>query len=476
MKIKVLTFGLLLLSTVLLACLAEDGDDPFGSGSSGSSDIRFENVQPNHQKPSKVQFIFSLRDSREHAVLIPQEDFADKVNIIIEENDQQIDYTESHGFVHTAESFGMDLVLVLDYTASMAQNNGIDTMLQGVDLILNSLAGSHRVAIVEFHDNNPGDNYSVLQEFTSNKQEAAQTVHNFTNVYNGFSTCWDAVYKGLELFPEDSNASTFRTLVFLSDGFDNSSMHQPQDLIDFADDIGVTIFNIGVGENITGPNEDRLKRISLETGGKYHRANNLGELQERFVDIVSDLGGNYKISYITPKRETFKVKIWLEYNGKRTEQPISQNVNGAAIFDSDRKGILSIDQPLRHDNRADIFISAEHIPREVTGFRFKLGLSDPVKVDGPVEIIPPGDGGLITADWSDITMDQEGYFTTSGPQLSFGDFGVLFKISLKDLPDGTVTIPVLFDNGIYSNGVSFYGGDSGEINGDGDWETTVTIE
>ncbi len=476
MKIKVLAFGLLLLSTVLLACLAEDSDDPFGSGSSGGSDISFENVQPNHQKPSKVQFIFSLRDSREHAVLIPQEDFADKVNIIIEENDQQIDYTESHGFVHTAESFGMDLVLVLDYTASMAQNNGIDTMLQGVDMILNSLAGSHRVAIVEFHDNNPGDNYSVLQEFTSNKLEAGQTIHNFTNVYNGFSTCWDAVYRGLELFPEDSNSGDFRTLVFLSDGFDNSSTHQPQDLIDYANDIGVTIFNIGVGENITTYNESRLERISSETGGKYHRANNLGELQERFNDIVNDLGGNYKISYITPKRDTFKVKIWLEYNGKKTAQPISQTVNGAAIYDSDRKGLLAIDQPLRHDNRADIFISAQHIPREVTAFRFKLDLPDPVALDGPIEKVPPGDGGLLTADWTNVTIDQEGFYNTTGPELSFGDFGVLFKISLKDLPGGTVTIPILFDNGIYSNGVSFYGGDPSEINNDGDWQTSVIIE
>jgi len=475
MKIKLLTFGLLLLSMVFLACLAEDEDDPFGSGG-GSSDLRFQNVQANHQKPSKVQFIFSLRDRRDHAVLIPQADFVDQVNIIIEEDNLPIDYTESHGFVHTAESFGMDLVLVLDYTASMAQNNGIDTMLQGVDLILNSLAASHRVAIVEFHDNNPGDDYSVLQEFTSNKQEAGRAAREFSNVYNGFSSCWDAVYRGLELFPEDSNSSTFRALVFLSDGFDNSSSNQPQDLIDFAEDIGVTIFNIGVGENITDYNESNLERISFETGGKYHRANNLGELQERFVDIVNDLGGNYKISYITPKRGSFEVKIRLEYNGRRTEQPIIQNVNGAAIFDSDRKGILAIDQPLRHGDRADIFIAAEHLPREISQFRFRMDLPDSVKLDGPIEIISPSDGGLLNAEWSDVTVDQEGYFSTSGPELSFGDFGVLFRISLKDLPENTITIPILFDNSVYSNGVMFYGGDPSEIDSDGNWETMVVIE
>lgn len=471
---KFLLLFLIVPALILLSCLSEDsGDGPFGTGS--SSDLSFENVQANHQKPSKVQYIFSLRDRDDHAVLIPQTDFDENVEIIIEEDDVPIDYSESHGFVHTAESFGMDLVLVLDYTASMAQNNGIDTMVQGVDLILDNIAESHRVAVVEFHDNNPADNFSVLQEFTSNKTEASQTVQSFNNVYNGFSTCWDAVYRGLELFPEDSNANTFRALFFLSDGFDNSSSHSPEDIIELARSIGVSVYNIGVGENLNSTNEGKLKNISSRTGGKYYKAENLGILQDRFLDVVDDLGGNYKISYITPKRNTFDVKIWLTYHGKTTDNPIVDTVNGAAIFDSDRNGILSLNQPVKHGSKADVFISADHTPREVSTFKFKLDLPDPVTLDGPIVNIPVGEGGLLNETWNAVANDLE-WYTTSGDELSFGDFGLLFKFTLDNLPDTGVTIPLIFDNSVYSNNIKFYGGDLSELNGEGNWETEIDIE
>ncbi len=474
MKYKFFLLLLTLMPLSFFGCADPDSDDPFGSGS--ATEIRFENVTANHQKPSKVQFIFSLRDRSGHAVLIPQSEFTGNVNIIIKEDGKAIDYTESHGFVHTAESFGMDVVLVLDYSASMAQNSGIDTMLMGVDLILNGLAESHRVAILEFHDNNPSDNYSVLQEFTSNKEQARMAVENFTDVYNGFSTCWDAVYSGLELFPDEDVASTYRALVFLSDGFDNSSTHVPDDIIYLAKNLGVNILNIGVGENIAPINEQDLIRIADQTGGRYYRANNLGELQGRFADIVDDLGGNYKISYITPKDKTFHVDIWLEYDDKRTEQPISQQVNGAALVDSDRLGIISFNQPLRHDDKADLFIFCEHMPRSITEFRFMLGLSGTIELDGPIQLIPTASGGLFSDGWSEVEIDNDGYFVTSGPEISFGDFGNLFKISLKGLPEGTATIPMTFDNSIYSNGVLFYGGDPSELNTSGNWETTITID
>ena len=472
-KIKIISTILFISMAILTGCISEE-EDVFGSSS--RAELRFENVQANHQKPSKVQFIFSLRDRGEHAVLIPQTEFDNNVNIIIEEDDDPIDYTESHGFVHTAESFGMDLVLVLDYTASMAENSGIDTMLSGVNLILASLAESHRTAIVEFHDNASGDNYSVLQDFTSDKQEAWSVISDFIDVYNGFSTCWDAVYEGLELFVVDSTSNTFRALVFLSDGFDNSSQKQPNDLIHKADSIGVAIYNIGIGETINPENEDRLEEISYETGGKYHRANNLGELQDRFIDIVDDLGGNYKISYITPKRGEFEVKIWLEYDNKRTELPIIQTVDGSALLDSDRRGIISFNQPVRHGDKADIFIFADHVPREVGSFRFHIDLPDPVSLSQPITVIDPADGGLLDNSWSNLALDQDGFYVTSGADLNFGDFGVLFKISLQDLPENSLALPIIFDNSIYSNDVMFYGGNLSEINVDGNWETSIMIE
>jgi Mg-chelatase subunit ChlD len=456
---------------MFLSC---DSEDSISSNSRPS--LEFVNIQPNHQRPSKVQFIFSLRDNNGHAVLIPQTEFDEAVGITIKENGLQIDYRESHGFVHTAESFGMDVVLVLDYTESMAVNNGIDTMLMGVDSILDGLAESHRVAIVEFHDNQAGDNYSVLQDFTTEKEEARFAIQSFTGAYNGFSTCWDAVYLGLGLFPIEIDSNTVRNLVFLSDGFDNSSIHTPRELSSLAQSIGVRIYNIGVGDFIEPVNEATLREISETTGGMYYRAEELNQLREQFGQIVDDLGGNYKISYITPRRDIFEVEIGISYDGLNTRNPIIASIDGASIFDSDRKGLLSFNEPSVFNETAEMFISADHIPRDITTFRFKIDLPAPIAIVEPIEIISPDVGGLLDDNWTAMAKDIDGYYNTSGPELSFGDSGLLFKINLDNITNPGVAIQITFDNSLYTNDVYFFGGDPSELDLDGNWVKTVVLD
>ncbi len=465
--------GLLVICSGFLnsGCEPEGPLSPKPSGA-----LNFTNVQDNHQKPSKVQFIFSLRDRDNHAVLIPQDEFNNAVEVSILENNQDIDYRESHGFIHTAESFGMDVVLVLDYSASMAEGGGIDTMLNGVNLILDELAESHRVAIVEFHDNDPADNFSVLQSFTTDKEDARQAVMDFANPYNGFSTCWDAVYLGLEQFEGQADSGRVRNLVFLSDGFDNSSIHTPKELTTLADQKSVRIYNIGVGPDISRVHEDTLEYISDRTGGQYYRASDVSLLRERFESIIDDLGGNYKISYITPKRDNFQVKINLVYGGNRTAQAIDEEVDGAVIFDSDRRGLLSLSRPTLRSGEAELFISADHIPREISAFRFKVDITPSGAVEEPVLLVGSADGGLLGDTWAAVTKDGEGYYNTSGPALNFGDFGVLFKIHLADLSETPADIKITMDNSLYENGVFFYGGNIDEIDQDGNWEKTIIVE
>lgn len=90
---------------------------------------------------------------------------------------------------------------------------------------------------------------------------------------------------------EKPDPNVFKTLVFLSDGFDNSSFKTPDDIIALAKDRNVHIFAVGIG-NIR--EENVLKNIAFETGGTYVYAENLKVLQERFKQTITDVKVNIK--------------------------------------------------------------------------------------------------------------------------------------------------------------------------------------
>ncbi|MFH2034853.1 MAG: vWA domain-containing protein [Candidatus Zixiibacteriota bacterium] len=460
--------GLLLAATFLLICSACSD-----TNNNRSPLMTMENIQPAHQKPSKVQFIFSLRDQDGHSILIPQEEFDSTVEISIWEDNVPIDYTESHGFIHTSSNFDMDIVLLLDFTASMASaENGIATMVAGAKSLIDRMGETHRIAVMEFHNNDRinNDMYSVIQPFTSDKIIAKVAIDNFVNVgtYHGFSTCWDAIAEGITLFPSSDDPNKIRALAFLSDGFDNSSIATTSDIIHDAIDKDIRLYNIGVGV-VSTTNENILKNIANSTGGNYYSARDIDELDVNFNRLVNDLGGNYKISYITPKSERFRAQIQVTYQGVSTS-PYSDWVDGDLILGSDKDGVLGFNLSSLENESITFYIRAEHTPRNVKKFRFRVNTLKPVSV----ELVPKADGGLLE-DWTDPTVDVGAYFVTDGAELDFGDFGNLFKVTIGNITETNLVIPIKFDNSVYQYGVRFYGADTTELDMEGNWNSFITI-
>ena len=119
---------------------------------------------------------------------------------------QEIDYSETSFFVHTAENFDLEVVFVLDFTNSMAQarlpdgQSGIAAMLDAFTASLGVMPGAHRIGVVEFHDRNvePG----VLSALTTNREAIRDRTSEFSQ--SGFdpgsSRGWDSVVAGVNLF------------------------------------------------------------------------------------------------------------------------------------------------------------------------------------------------------------------------------------------------------------------------------------
>ena len=393
-------------------------------------------------EPSKVQFIFSLRDGDGHSILWEPEYIQNHAHIF--EDGVEIDYSETEFFAHTAESFRMDIVLVLDFTQSMNDANAIPTMVSSAKALINQLSVSHRVGLVEYHDR---DIYpAVLHTLTTDKTALIAAIDDFVNNsgYEPSSTrCWDAIDEGMHLFSSETFENV-NGLVFLSDGRDTSSSTTTSELKTYARNNAINIYGIGFG-NVSAENEDIMEDLSEYTGGFYYSAATIEELEDRFEQISNDLGGQYQISYTTLQGQgssNVAVKCTIELEDESASHTAYLDL--ASIDGDQRVGIITIDEPSLSEGTATVFVRAAHIPRNIDEFRFHLDTDYSPQVTLPTK----ADGGLCY-DWTISSEGSNWWTVSSTTPIDFGNFGLLFKIKINNLNVPGLNIPLTFDNSIY---------------------------
>ena len=106
-------------------------------------EINFTSVTTLTGLPSQVQIVFSLRDQNGHSIVLPAEEIKNAARVYergeTDDDWEEIDYSETSFFVHTAENFQLEVVFVLDFTNSMAQatlpdgGSGIDAMMSAFE-------------------------------------------------------------------------------------------------------------------------------------------------------------------------------------------------------------------------------------------------------------------------------------------------------------------------------------------------------
>ena len=431
-------------------------------------EINFAGVVTRTNPPSQVQIVFSLRDQDGHAIALTAED-VQRATKIYEcesrteegcrqgtEDWEEIDYTETSFFVHTAENFDLEVVFVLDFTNSMAQarlpdgRSGIAAMLEAVNAGLGVLPGAHRIGVVEFHDRNvePG----VLSTLTTNRQAIRDNISQFSQ--SGFdpgsSRVWDSVVAGTDLFSTFAqNPRAIRALVFLSDGRDTSSVNTRDDMQLHAQARNVQLYALGVGEVFQ---EEDLRELAGLTGGGYYPVHDVSVLQRQLQLLVSDLRGQYQVSYITLRRSgEYRTQVAVELVGVMGSMQTA-TFNAATFFGPDNQGAIQFDPPSidRNEGKATIFVRALHMPRNIDRVRFKVDTFKPVQVD----LVAGQDGGLLDG-WNLSGPDTEGFYEVSSPvPVEFGNFGLLFRLTISDVTEENLEIPVEFDNTIYTAGKS----------------------
>ena len=421
-------------------------------------EINFTGVTTLTNSPSQVQVVFSLRDQDGHAIVLPAEEIADAARVYEradrDDDWEEIDYSETSYFVHTAENFQLEVVFVLDFTNSMAQatlpdgRSGIDAMLSAFESAVLTLPGAHRIGVVEFHDRNAEP--SVLSRPTIDRSSVLASVRRFaqSGFDHGSSRVWDSLAAASDLFSRE--AGVVKALVFLSDGRDTSSLNTREQAAAYARERKVQLYALSVGDVYE---EDELRAAALQTEGSYYRAQQFAGLEDQLETIVGDLRGQYKISYITLRRAGwYQARISVTLRGAEGNFH-TETFDVARFFGPDNRGVVQFDPASvdRASGQATLFMRALHVPRNIGRIRFRLETSKPVAA----ELVAGADGGLLDG-WSLSGPDADGFFEASSDDpIEFGNFGPLFRLTLSGITDDRLHIPVAFDDAIYTGGKGF---------------------
>jgi Ca-activated chloride channel family protein len=202
--------------------------------------------------------------------------------------------------IEKIDAEGIDIVMAMDVSTSMlARDFTPDRISASKDIAIEFIAQrpTDRMGIVVF----AGESYTQCPLTT----DRAALINMMKEVETGLIDDGTAIGNGLATAiarMKDSDAKS-RVVILLTDGVNNSGEMSPQMAVEIAKTYGIRVYTIGVGREGMAPypvmtpwgveiknleveiDEDLLKHIADETGGRYFRANDNTKLAEIYNEI-----------------------------------------------------------------------------------------------------------------------------------------------------------------------------------------------
>ena len=192
----------------------------------------------------------------------------------------------------TREISARDLILAIDISGSMEQRDFRNpdgatlTRLDGVKRVVKDFIARRRgdrLALILF-----GTKAYVQVPFTQDLQTAAQLLEQTQVGMAGQQTAiGDTI--GLAIKTLEGSSAKQKLLILLTDGNDTASRVPPEHAAEIAQQKGVAVYTIGVGDPAAS-GENRvdltvLQSVAATTGGRFFRAEDGAQLQAIYADI-----------------------------------------------------------------------------------------------------------------------------------------------------------------------------------------------
>jgi VWFA-related protein len=193
----------------------------------------------------------------------------------------------------------VSVVFAMDYSFSV-QTAARAAMEQAVTEFIESMAVGDYAAIVKFNGKNGA---SVVQPFTAiNGTGNTALLAAVSTDYPGSGTnLFDAVITATAQFtsPPVGLPAGPKAIILISDGGENESTADINEAVGDANDAGIAIFTIGVGD-FSPPNaQSILNALADQTGGDFYPAPTEPEIGDAYVAISQLLNNEYLLSFVS---------------------------------------------------------------------------------------------------------------------------------------------------------------------------------
>jgi VWFA-related protein len=192
----------------------------------------------------------------------------------------------------TREARPITVVLVVDRSRSMEEEDRIGSLKRAVATFLNGLPKGSRVAVVAF-----GSEVEQVCPFTGDFPRVQAAVDQLTPA--GATRYYDAVAGSLDLIARESGR---RAVLALTDGEDTFSQDATLDtVIASARRLGLPVHTLGLGSE-DEIESDSLRRLARSTRGQYYPVRQADQLRSIYEQLAARLRSSYTLVYQTDRK------------------------------------------------------------------------------------------------------------------------------------------------------------------------------
>ncbi len=267
----------MIATTLAILALAAAPDSP------ASPEVRVSGVREQDFPRIAIQFEL-VRPDGSHVRDARREEFQ------VEEEGRPVAIDDFQAPV-TTEQIPTTLVLVLDRSGSMMNEDRIGGLKRAVSAFLSRLPAGSRVAVIAF-----GSEVEELSPFTTDFESLEDQVHALRA--RGATRFYDAVDRALRMLQDEPGR---RAVLALTDGEDTDSQDANLDsLIATSRRLGLPVYTLGLG-NERRIRADDLRQLAEATRARYFPARRADELTAIYEQIAERIGSTYLLAYRTDR-------------------------------------------------------------------------------------------------------------------------------------------------------------------------------
>ncbi len=258
--------------------------------------LRIEGALNRSRPPYVMRYVFLLRDSSSRAIPTVTPTDLSKLSLTISEDSIPLDLRETSYFLTGPQNIKGNMIILLDYTGSMYYagvdnkenplfpGEAIEKIKKAVVDFIYDLPSSYQIALM-FH-NDRQQTKRLIRSFTTDKELLKESLETFYVSPNlmGASDIYDALSEAIDrLVVEDlKNPLPFddadvKSILFISDGWDNASTIDANEVKEKAHDNLIRLYPLGFASGGSVNTADLIP-LANETGGHLYIANDVSGL------------------------------------------------------------------------------------------------------------------------------------------------------------------------------------------------------